>query len=1502
MTDHFMLGPIFDRFGLLRRLQGTDRYKYLHDCIEQFRAAGIAAQLQYARYLIENWLDSQPIEEEAQRLFSERNDNSLPYENFELNPRQVSQTKKVINALFLGEKAVYELENMNIGSISIEQLLAIFMDVSRSIQLATHLDLDFADCFRDHENILIPIKNKFSTFSESNQIRADRFMAKISENSLPALLGEGVGQVIDSMGRGKRADGFFNDQALIMNFSRWINNSLDLITDHLIGQEEESELVKAIKLDAMNLMEELSDICNEGLSFTKLLKQIKRLLQIKQRFLSLCHQGGLLNEEIQAALFDCLDQLKRKWAPLLIDVAFRLEELLLLEHGSYSLPLINLLESHYKEYFPYINTLIPTENDENAHYQTMIDHSFLANCAKYPYQRLKEHQAALSKVLLLARLWDRDWALRTLEKISGIEESSQEGVIHKYSNKNFKNRNIAQMSDRQLEEFISYYQACQSYIREVSPDLDEEIFQSIKVRSTTSQTLWQQIRSKVGRGDLDKLLSLDSQVKNKFLKDAKNLSYLVSFNQKQIRGIYHSQLGKVPDDLPLKSIDLYNTQREFSADDVQMEALRIFRRDDETELQGEQEDKNTTICKHVGELKKRAVKVDISLTYFNLFISIWDQQNTKKNKTFTLEQRRQLRKHYYYFRTFILERCFTNDKQRFMAIDQEVLLLTSEKNYKKKALQARSFFANKSEIASAFESASLELRNARASLLNKIEKNLFENRVLPENLSEPIEKEFRYRVLKEANISEDLSAFKFQLYNCMSFFSDTIQEGLRPYNQGVPFPETENPIDDQKETEHFKILKRLHNAVYYLEQLARSFEELDDRAWEQGERMGLWKPYWQIAYFHNSIFIYLYYAKLKSIITDLVFDPFFKQLSDEIQKQFKVFLQILNAHGQPYLINGVNDNNNGCYEIKYEGLFKTINALFYAPTHIKSLNYHFQVSDNERLEVTEKARTVTYHIEWISSAINQSPWLGVILSSPKILSVYQQAAKQLTILRDVSYDAAISRLSEIRSDFLSTLVDMIDQYEERFAIKPVVSKNFSDLSVSFFDGLVSQLAIAPDDRLNILFDGSWLDRRLDLLTKRRSKLLIELSLAREKVSFFETYNEKIASLLKNGKFATDLTTRKLIAEISSFYLEHYLTLQRFDSSLTEDYLNSFFKGEELFEGERLKPLMYTSTELSSSYLEEKEDKDIKSKSIRVLPLKRIKVANYIYQGEFEKLTKVSNAFQLLTANAQGKVQTILMTLALYDERKRFLETQQQELSAANDEKRIQFVESSYIKISQLLIVELEGLSPHLKQQFHHNFRQKLDKKKTLIIKRALESRAPFSELEHQIKLEFERYKERELLSFITINKVQKLAIELEAYLNDARHIHDTGVGYETAQSLSHKRACLRKICYILSLVQNESASSVLMRLQKAIYQPNFLILKEADKGISNPFFNNFSKLRYILYDSSNFYRLTGEHFLSDFKGEIESHHSLANKFTLPSAGIDDAYPINQNQMIQPFNL
>ncbi|STY30791.1 SdhA, GRIP coiled-coil protein GCC185 [Legionella wadsworthii] len=284
-----------------------------------------------------------------------------PFKDYSLDPDNISQIKKLINALYYARLTFIDLENVDVRNIKrsysdLKLLYGKTIDLAyEASYLLTHLDVDLKEMFQEELSIIIPLFNQIQEFVKKQAQNKEEIVKALDPMPIAYEAGEIAGIAVDQM----RPIGGDVDFNFLTQFSAVLPSYINRLTQYIeqfsseikksepkLNQEKLDELQRA----ALNLLNDIENL--KGNSFfvsLKFLNYIHIIRNIITLSTSSLEQIGELSEASQDLIREKLAKLKYEVLPALFSLVDKIEDNAMLKPGTLSVPLMEQVKVLYEK-------------------------------------------------------------------------------------------------------------------------------------------------------------------------------------------------------------------------------------------------------------------------------------------------------------------------------------------------------------------------------------------------------------------------------------------------------------------------------------------------------------------------------------------------------------------------------------------------------------------------------------------------------------------------------------------------------------------------------------------------------------------------------------------------------------------------------------------------------------------------------------------------------------------------------------------------------------------------------------------------------------------------------------------------------------------------------------------------------------------------------------------------------------------------------------------------
>ncbi len=479
-------------------------------------------------------------EEDIKKILSDYY-KKMPLKGFQTEPDNITQIKKLLNALYFAHGSFSKLEALELKKGYYEDVNTIWQlyddtldETYEASYLFTHLDVDVKEMFQNEIQALYSISENISQLKEQHADRTKLFTENITNYPLSYKIGETTGIALEQM---KPSTGNL-DYDFLTEFSASLPSYLDKITQfiqqyssQLIAQEPSlnSAQLEELQKSALALLNDLESLRSKNrlfLSF-KTLNYIHILNNILVLSKSSLEQIGHLSESSQDVIRDNLAQLKYQVFPELFGLVDKLEINFIQEAGSLSQPVMQKVKGLYDSLIYYAKKPVNFE-EKGEELLTVEDSRFVSLRLDKIHQRI-------------------DKANKTLFKIKQIEEASIRFYnLLKAENKDKEFLALSQLPKEIKAQLIEDYKVMKPYMIHVNADKNTLIIDKLLEEKGIVGNTWDWLKGLVTSPGVSEdevthiLLDTEAAFKELIEKKINTQNFLIDSNQDLIDAVIQS--------------------------------------------------------------------------------------------------------------------------------------------------------------------------------------------------------------------------------------------------------------------------------------------------------------------------------------------------------------------------------------------------------------------------------------------------------------------------------------------------------------------------------------------------------------------------------------------------------------------------------------------------------------------------------------------------------------------------------------------------------------------------------------------------------------------------------------------------------------------------------------------------------------------------------------------------------------------------------------------------
>lgn len=998
-------------------------------------------------------LKSEKFSPLVQPYFLELHVEGEPFDNFSHEPEQISQIKKIINALYHTELALKDVETVNLRDYrtKAQGLFRLGRHTMshgyKACHLITHLDVDLVEVFAPELASLAPLLKHFHNYAARSSEATAAFLGKINSDELPRTIGMISGIAVDQF----HPQGGKTDYPFITQLAATIPSYLDELRGYIQEFSAQASIYEPtvdkqkfdeLQQQALLLLNSLEKW--ESGSFFLSVRALNYIRIIRHTItlsMSILEQVGCVNESSQEAIVEKLNELKYQHLPALFSLTDKMEEYAMLAPGTLSDPLMVEVEKLYQTLINYTGKLVDfSQKDQTI--LTIEDTRFKAVRLESVYRRIAESH---KKLLMLDEA----------EKVAGQFFS----ILNKY-----QQTRLLDLPESTKQRLVNYYKVLQPYFLQIDSRLNNAI-----VSGLTAQKGWADTFS-VRRLDAvsnillykAKLQALFDKVKtshefNATLRD--NLIDSVRARPVELHLEPYSTEGSVfaINENKVLSIPFVSARPGHDYLLPDLDALTLEQVWDLYQYHEFKAAERTSA--------KRAYHgfYDI-LTRLNLDILLKDIDVTVKS---------QLSHLYGTFQPYLVS-AFAEDPG-IGILDKELVKALAIDESQGNISVARVLGLRES-LGAGFLLMEQRLDGRKKQIETQV-KRKFHQQLSSESLTQDQQSLARARhVIKHTRYSESLANCRQSLSGWIAVLNDPIKSQLRTSASDIPFPELADIPTRLAQSNQVLIFKGLFNCLYHLQQFAIQLEKLDDDSLET-------------TYTYAVLQAVVHLRDMYRLIKALNADPYLSQTAKEVIQNLQqgyASLAVLTRQYSPE----PRENEAVEQPMPHVSISYALNALKILPEHIRAILDDRELSRERELAIHQHTEKVAAEIQGIIDRSNS--YFRLLLKAPMMYHLFQELKANLSTFSMVSHAAVLANLGTIQDKLFSDILVATDQWEDNHALKPgMLSGPMKELLDTFYLGLLEPLDLDSPKHVSLVSSMVPIEKRLEAVNQRVVKATFE---------------------------------------------------------------------------------------------------------------------------------------------------------------------------------------------------------------------------------------------------------------------------------------------------------------------------------------------------------------------------------------------------------------------------
>ena len=1098
-----------------------DEYQRL---LETLKENKFSRDVRFARQAILALLNSDRFSPALREYLTKMHGDGVPFTHFAHEPAQVSQIKKLINALYHAELALIGAEEANIFSVA-SLYMHTLHHTYQACYLATHFDIDLQQLFSQELALLTPLYTKFQAFAESQTEEARGYLLQIDSTDLARKVGEAGGNLTNQLGKPTGVVDFDFLAKFGVTLPDYLNKLSDYIKEFSSGVSkyepanlDKKELDK-LEDNALQLVNSLDKARMSGVFLPlKALHYIHIIRHTITLSMSIFTQAGHLNGAGQDLVRSQLDELKYKVLPALFGLADKIEEHAMLTPGVISGPLMLQASRLYQSLIFYTSKFVDFEKTGQS-LVSVEDTQFVDLRLQHLYQRSADDFHELLN-------------MREAENAS----YSFFKLLH---DPLYKKLRIQQLPLAVKQQLATYYKLIQPYVLGLNVPLNNAIIAGLTDVPAPAVGWFSRSRD---TDLIEHVLPLQSDLNASFSKIRASHKFHTKLNNDLIVSIasgvedlklfpYHPSNNPFEmNEATILGLDKAVAENKAFALEPQpytalMAAtiaakaatitandLLISRIESAGVAQGQLMRLDSLTSGDVLIMHQfyqiKCAKLKRAQEAYNEFHRIVRDDshppmfNTKKI----------LRNLYGIFQPYYVSgRALIVGAERLEgAFDRESAIIAELSSDDGDLTDGiASIVAQDSQIKAVWASEKQRLE-ARRTTFNLLVKRYVHIESKARSLVQEQDLEDRaHHVLKHKNYSKAIAEFRESLSQLVLLFNHSVREQLEHRAvEGLPFPELLDTHQKLAESSQVLGLKQLFNCLYHLQEISKNLENLNDQCLET-------------RYAIHVLRIGSHVNDAIQLVQGLAEAPYISLLAGDILEKLKDSFQMLAMVRENY-IPTVPVGEVDLAADHSAVLFYALKVLHVLPEHIVAMRKDQPLDPDRIKHLHQRTAEVTTDIERIIS--NSSSYFKLFIEVPTMYQLFRELKSQLIVLSTASHHAVKDHLAGINDHLLTKILLEGDRWEENLGLIPgSLTGTMKTILDTFYQGLLEPLGLESKQHIELASSLLPIEQRLAVATtlvkqaqneqKRVKEKQATLHHLSEQIKFFHTFKSNDADLL-----------------------------------------------------------------------------------------------------------------------------------------------------------------------------------------------------------------------------------------------------------------------------------------------------------------------------------------------------------------------------------------------------
>ncbi len=383
-------------------------FEKYYQILDYLKQQEYSDDLKLARHAMLTLLNSDKFSKVVHDYLANIHSVGVPFTHFSHEPEQISQIKKIINALYHAELALKDVETVDLNAYirglklkeSYYKYHHAMHHIYQACYLLSHLDIDLADMFRQEIVLLAPMFSALKEYAESYGQETMGLWSKMDRHALPHQIGVVGGIAIDQLSpQSGEADYDFLAKfgAILPKYLDELRGYIEQFSSQVSFYEPNIDKKKLDELQdaALKLLYALDR--TEGSSLLMPLKLLHYIHIIRYTITlaqSIFEQAGHLTGSAQKEVLAKLSILKYQLLPQAFGFTDKIEAQVILRPGLLTKPMMTSVSRFYQSLIYYVDKFVDFK-EQGQDLVTLEDSKFVENRLLATYKRKAEASVAI---------------------------------------------------------------------------------------------------------------------------------------------------------------------------------------------------------------------------------------------------------------------------------------------------------------------------------------------------------------------------------------------------------------------------------------------------------------------------------------------------------------------------------------------------------------------------------------------------------------------------------------------------------------------------------------------------------------------------------------------------------------------------------------------------------------------------------------------------------------------------------------------------------------------------------------------------------------------------------------------------------------------------------------------------------------------------------------------------------------------------------------------------